>query len=295
MRCPKSRSHVRSMIIAFPVLISSGLALVACSGSPTALTSRTTTSVSKTTRSTQPPKMTTTTTAPPQQTFSLYFVRGTELGVSQRTTGTTADPHYESMVDLLQGPNPTETAAGLSTAIPQGTTMRGLEIRGGTATVNFSPTFVQAAPPPSLSARLAQVVYTITAFPNVNGVIIQVGGTRIVNFAGVNLSQPVGRSQVTAALPEILLEEPAVGGSLSGNLTVSGLTSFNGTYEIQLVDPSGKLLASVTSTAVVDARFEQTIPFTITSPETGTVRVFARPLSPTQAVEEYQFTVSIAP
>jgi hypothetical protein len=199
------------------------------------------------------------------------------------------------MVNLMGGPSPSEASAGLSTDIPQGTVLRGLEIRGGTATVNFSPNFVANGPAPSLAGRLAQVVYTITSFSNVTAVIIKVGGTQIVNFAGVNLTNPVGRSQVMAALPGVLLEEPAVGSSLQSQLAVSGITSINGTYQIQLVDPSGKLLAGVTSTAVVDGKFQQAFPLTVTSPEIGTLRVFARPSSPSQPAQEYQFNLPIVP
>ena len=256
------------------------------------MTSTTTTSPSTTTR---PTRADTTTTTLPQQTFNLFFLRGTTLGVAQRTIGTVSDPHYASLVSLLGGPSPSETAAGLSTDIPQGTVLRGLEIKAGTATANFSPNFVASGSQQSLAGRLAQVVYTITSFANVTGVIIKVAGTQVVNFAGVDMSGPIGRPQVTASLPGVLLETPAVGATVQGEFAVSGTTSINGTYEIQLMDASGKLLAGVTSTAVVNGRFQQAVPLDITSPEVGTVHVFARPTSPTQPVQEYQFSIPIVP
>ncbi len=275
------------------------VALAACGGPVTALTSTTTTSpktsTTKATTATTATNATTTTVSLPQETFTLYFMRGTTLGVAQRTVGTVSDPHYASVANLLFGPSPSEAAAGLSTDIPQGTVLRGLEIRGGTATVNFSPNFVALGSSASLAGRLAQVVYTITSFSNVTAVIIKVGGTQIVNFAGVDLTKPVGRSQVTAALPGVLLEDPAVGSSIHGQLFVSGITSINGTYEIQLVDPSGKLLAAVTSTAVVNGNFQQAFPLHVTSPEIGTLRVFARPSSPLLPAQEYQFDLPITP
>jgi hypothetical protein len=269
------------------------LVAAACSGNSTALTS-TTTTVPRTTTTTVAGS-TTTTTSPTQRTYPLYFLRGTQLGVSVRTVTSLADPHFQAISALMGGTDPTESAAGLGTAIPAGTTVRGLEIRSGIATVNMSPQFLTLAPQDQLAARLSQVVYTLTTTPTVTGVVIEIAGSRIVNFAGVNLNSPVGRSQVTGSLPLVLLEQPAVGGSLKGVLTISGRTAGTGTYDIQLLDPAGKLLASVTNTAAAGGTFQQSVPFTITGPETGTVRVFGRPTSTTLPVQQFQFTLPIAP
>ncbi len=268
------------------------LACAACSGNPTALTA-TTTTLPRT--STSVPASTTTTTAPTQRTFALYFLRGTQLGVASRGATSSADYHYSAIVALIGGVDPTETAAGLTTDIPTGTTVRGLQIKNGIATINLSPQFVTIGPSDSLAGRLAQVVYTLTSAPTVSQVVIEIGGTRIINFAGVDLSNPVGRSQVTAALPLVLLEQPAVGGSLKSKLTIAGLTSGAGTYDIQLLDPSGKLLASATNSAVPGGTFTQSVPFTITAPETGTVRVFGRSSSTSQSVQSFQLTLPITP
>ena len=274
-------------------LIAVVLLFAGCSGNSTALTS-TTTTLPRTTTTTAPGS-TTTTTTPGQRTYPLYFLRGAELGVSQRVVTSATDAHYQAITALMGGTTPTESAAGLSTEIPPGTTVRGLAIHGGIATVNLSPEFVAVGSPVQLSGRLAQVVYTLTNSPTVTQVVIEIAGSRIVNFAGVNLANPVGRSQVTAALPLVLLEQPAVGGSLKGVLTISGLTAGPGTYDVQLLDPTGKLLASVTNTAAAGGTFLQSIPFTISGPETGTVRVFGRPTSTSQPVQSFQFTLPIAP
>lgn len=291
MRPATAPIHTRRQAwLALPLL---GVALLvaACGGNSTALTSTTTTLAPSTTSSSS----TTTTTSPNQRTYPLYFVRGTKLGVADRVATTSADPHYAGVVALMAGTSATEVAAGLSTDIPAGTAVRGLEIRSSVATINLSPQFVTPGPVTSLAGRLAQVVYTLTSSPTVTQVIFEIAGTRIVNLAGVDLANPVGRSQVTAALPLLLLEQPAVGGSLTGKLTISGLTSASGTYDVQLLDPTGKLLASLTNTAVAGGTFLQSVPFTVTGPETGTVRVLARPTITTQPVQMFQFTLPIAP
>lgn len=264
----------------------------ACSGNSTALTSTTTLPRTSTTSSVPG---STTTTSPVQRTYDLYFLRGTQLGASQRTATASSDTHFQSISALMAGTTPAEQAAGLGTDIPAGTTVRGLEIRGGIATVNLSPQFVATGPTDQLAGRLSQVVYALTTSPTVTGVVIEIAGNRIVNFAGVDLTNPIGRSQVTASLPLVLLEQPAVGGSLKSRMTISGLTAGSGTYDVQLLDPSGKLLASVTNTAAVGGTFLQSVPFTIAGPETGTVRVFGRPSASTQPVQQFQFTLPIAP
>jgi Sporulation and spore germination len=293
MRRSNRRPRTRSSVGAALVLVALTLGLAACGGdAPQSALTSTTTTVPPTTV----PKVTTTLAASAaRQVFTLFFVRGTTLGVAQRTVATTTDPHFSSMTNLLAGPDPSEASAGLTTDIPAGTALRGLEIRGGTATVNLSPQFAATAPTAALSARLAQIVYTITSFPNVTSVVIEIAKTRVVNFAGVNLTNPVGRSQVTAAVPGVLLESPGVGSTLSGQLAVSGVASINGTYDIQLLEAGGKLLANVTDTAAVDEKFTQTLPFTIATPQVGEIKVFARPAATSQPVQEYQFSLQLNP
>ncbi len=269
------------------------VALSACSSHSTLSKSPTTTGPVATT-ATSTPK--TTTSAPAQVAAALYFVRGTELGVAQRMLNASADPRYVAVQTLLAGPNATETAAGLSTAIPAGTTTRGLQIRAGVATINLSPQFVTPGPAPLLAARLAQIVYTLTAYSNITKVAIQVSKAPLTTFAGVDLSAPVGRSQVTAALPDVLLESPAVGSTVTGSsLSLSGLNSFVGTYDVQLVDASGKLLAATTNSAISGATFAQTLPVRASSPNTGTLRIYARPSAPGQPVQVTSFPIPIQP
>ncbi len=273
------------------LLGAAALGLAACSSGGLSKAPTTTTPVA----TTAPPVSKTTTTAPSEVSANLYFVRGTTLGVAARSVNASSDPRYTAMQALLGGPNPSEVNAGLGTAIPAGTTMRGLEIRGGVATINLSPQFLTPGPLDSQSARLAQIVYTLTGYPNVNRVAIQVSKLPLTNYAGLDLSSPVDRSQITAALPPVLLEAPAVGSSVHGSLTVSGLTSVNGTYEIELSDPTGRLVASTTNTAVPDATFQMTLPLGTFTAGLGTVRVFASPRDSSVPAQLTSFTVPLVP
>jgi spore germination protein GerM len=288
MICAKHRQGIHRTTLAC-ALGALAVALAACGTSNSAVT--TTTSGSTTTSA---PK--TTTTVPPLTTVSLYFVRGTSLGVADRQVNTSPNPRFEGIQALLAGPNLAEAVQGLGSAIPAGTSLRGLQIRSGVATVNLSPDFTATAAPAVEAARLAQIVYTLTGYLNVSRVSIQIGKVPLTSFAGVNLGSPVGRSQVTVALPAVLLENPAVGGSVVGSLRVSGITSLNGTYEIQLVDPAGRLLAGVTNTAVVGGSFSQVIPLSgVSAPTTGTLTVFARATNSSQPPQTVSLTVPVAP
>jgi hypothetical protein len=163
------------------------------------------------------------------------------------------------------------------------------------AEVSLSQQFALAGPADVLAARLAQVVYTITNFPNVSKVEIEIGKVQLTNFGGVNLTDPVGRAQVTTALPPVLLVSPAVGQSAQGSLAVSGITSAAGVYELSLTDAQGHLLATVTNTSVVGGTFTQTIPFSVTSSQTGTLSLFAKPTSATLPSQTVTFPLAIGP
>jgi spore germination protein GerM len=292
MRHPTARRPRGGPAWSVVPLVAVAVLLAACSGNPSALTA-TTVAPAKSTTTTSP--HTTTTTLPTQRFYALYFLRGNELGVSSRLGSVTTDPHYTAIRDLVAGTIPAEASAGLSTDIPAGTVVRGLQIKSTVAILNLSPQFVTTGTTASEAGRLAQVVYTLTSSPGVTAVELEVGGTRIVNFAGVNLTNPVGRAQVTAALPLVLLEEPAVGSSLVGSLTISGLTSTSTSYVVQLIDPTGRLLASVTNAAAAGGTFEQSVPFTISGPETATVKLFAQPSSSKATAQSFQFTLPISP
>jgi hypothetical protein len=254
-------------------------------------TTTTTTNPSVTTTT----KAGTTTTVPPVVEETLFFTRGTMLGVAHRAVTSPSDPRYLTMEALLAGPTASETAAGLSTAMAPGTALRGIEVASGVAVVNLSQQFALPGPADVLSARLAQVVYTLTNFPNVSKVEIEIGKIQLLSFAGVDLSKPVGRAQVTAAVPPVLLVSPAVGDSEQGTLVVSGLTSVVGVYQLSLTDSQGQLLVSVTNSGVVGGTFSQTIPFTVTSSQTATLSLFAKPTSATVPSQSVSFSLPISP
>ena len=81
-----------------------------------------------------------------------------------------------------------ERKQGFRTYLPEGTKLRGLRVSGSVATVNFSKPFAGGRPG-GKTARLAQVVRTVTGLAGVSRVQILVDGSPPSRF-GVSLDKP---------------------------------------------------------------------------------------------------------
>ena len=146
-------------------------------------------------------------------TLSVYFMRpiggaqpshGPFVATAHRTLPATTTPATAAMTSLLAGPSSKERALGMVSAIPSGTTLRGLTISGGVATVDLSTAFGAGT-----QAGDAQVVYTLTQFPAVKTVVLKVAGSRLASAGGK-------RSDYEAVTPPIFVEMPAPFDRVSG-------------------------------------------------------------------------------
>jgi spore germination protein GerM len=128
--------------------------------------------------------------APATITVRLYWVEAGEnaLGV-ERTLPYTQAVATAAMNALLAGPTPEEQATwpAISTAIPAGTTLNGITVANGVAKVDLSPEFESGGGTFSVTARLAQVVYTLTQFPTVDAVEFYIDGVKVEMFSGEGL------------------------------------------------------------------------------------------------------------
>jgi hypothetical protein len=218
-------------------------------------------------------------TEPPAETITLsvYFMRGEDVGVvhrqmpEQETVGTAA------IEELLGGPTPEEEAAGLHTEIPDGTVLNSLNIENGVATVDLSPEYDDGGGSLTMFARLAQVVYTLTQFPTVEGVVFELDGAPVEVFSseGIVLERPQTREGYEDLTPAVLVETPAVNDTVSSPLHFSGTSNvFEATSQYELLDAAGNVIAEgfVTATCGTGCRgtFEATIPFTWSGEPHGT-------------------------
>lgn len=136
----------------------------------------------------------------PVALIQVYFVSGDQLVArsrlvpSPRQLGT-------ALGSLLAGPTAAEAAAGIRTAIRQGTSILDVHTLRGRAVINLSPQFADTGGPDQILA-LAQVVYTATSLPSIGSVTFELAGAPVAvpGSNGVLISGPVSRANYAALL-----------------------------------------------------------------------------------------------
>jgi len=120
-------------------------------------------------------------------TLKIYFSYAGEAALAiERTVPYTQAVATAAMNELLAGPTDAELATWpvLSTQIPEGTELLGLTVSDGVAQVNLSGEFDDGGGTYSMTARLAQVVYTLAQFPTVDAVEFYIEGVAVDVFSG---------------------------------------------------------------------------------------------------------------
>ena len=184
---------------------------------------------------------------------------------------------------LTTGPGSTDSGAGVSTALPAGTSVEAMSVSDGVAHVDLS-THVESDP---LSD--AQVVYTLTQFPGIDRVSIndQEGG-------------PLGRDDLAAQLPPILLEQPFAGQTISSPVTVSGTADvFEAVVSIRIVAGEGTVVADTTTMASCGSGcrgdWSKAVSFSVPQEETGTVVVYEASAKDGSPTNEVRIPVTLEP
>lgn len=226
------------------------------------------TSRTGTTETTQsPPPATTATTSGPSSTTApgapvdlrVYFLHGDKLDVAHRAVPATVEVARAALTELLAGPTPADVAAGLASTVPAGTRLLGIDVAGGTATVDLSGEYASGGGSLSMTARLAQVTFTLTQFPTVKQVTFKLDGKPVTVFGGegIVLDHPSTRASFESVTPPILVEFPARGAMAGSPVRISGSANvFEAQFRVELTDPAGRVLASkaVTATAGTGTR-----------------------------------------
>ncbi len=240
-------------------------------------------STTTTTPTTSPTESTTTTTAG-QDTMivNVYYSRDEMICAAARSIPETQQVGAAAMQALLQGPTSAEEEGGMVTSIPEGTTFLGLNIDGGVATVDLSKEYASGGGTLSMLTRLAEVVFTLTQFPTVDGVTFKLDGKPIdvLGGEGLILDHPMSRADYEDLSPAILVESPTVGGTVDSPLRVRGTANvFEAVFRVNIVDWDGLIIADevVTASSGTGTRgtFDVTIPFEVEAPGRGALIVFA--------------------
>jgi hypothetical protein len=238
--------------------------------------------------------------SPVQTTVRRSFLRAEKLGVAERRVEHTSMPATASMKALLGGPAAAEQAAGLATAIPAGTRLLGLSIADGTARVDLSGEFASGGGTLSMTARVAQVVYTLTRFPTVRGVELLLDGEHVETLGGegIVLDGVQRRADWRDFEPNIFVETPGVGAVLPSPFALTGTAMvFEGSFQARLVDSSGRRIVNVIVQATRGApgrgRFAEEVAFS-TSARRGTLIVFDQSMEDGSRQDEVEIPVTFA-
>jgi germination protein M len=205
------------------------------------------------------PGTTKTTTAPEQTgtqssqlSLEVWFARDNGLVAVRRAHPPTQLVATAAVNALLAGPSAAERSAGLTSAVPGGTRLLGIAIRGGLATVDLTSEYQSGGGALSMQTRLGQVVYTLTQFPTVQKVRFRLDGSPVNVFSseGIVLDHPVGRSDYADLLPAIVVDKPAADDRITSPVTVSGTANvFEANVTVEILDADGKVVGKTFTTA----------------------------------------------
>jgi hypothetical protein len=214
-------------------------------------------------------------------TYEVWFTLSDRLSPVTRTEPATQAVGSASLSALLAGPDNGEAKAGTGTQIPPGTKLLGLNISGGTATVDLSGQFLSGGSAVSEFTRIGQVVFTISQFKTVDDVNLRLDGDPVKTFdqQGRALGRAWTREDFELLLPAIIVESPAVGQTVTSPVTVSGTADvFEATVSLRILDRDGTILAEAFTTATCGSGcrgdFSETVGFRVTETQPGTVMVF---------------------
>lgn len=190
------------------------------------------------------------------------------------------DDIEEALRALLEGVTEAEAGMGLSSTIPEGTSVLGVDVADGVAAVDLSRQFESGGGSLSMMGRVAQVVYTATSFGDVEAVRFLLEGVAIEFLGGEGLiiDEPQTRADYLDLTPAILVEEPLWGSTITSPVTISGqaLTD-SGSVSYVLVDADGLIIAEG-ETAVTPgqrSQFDTTLDIgDIPHPGLGSIIVF---------------------
>jgi spore germination protein GerM len=140
---------------------------------------------------------TTTASSNGQTDVAVYFTQGSRLVTETRAVPAAA-PARGSLDALLAGPK----ATGHYSQVPNGTALQSMNLKGGTATVDLSSQIQNLEGSPAIPLFLAQVVDTLTQFPDVQRVVLEVNGqpVRTLGGEGVAVPEPMDRAAVQKLL-----------------------------------------------------------------------------------------------
>lgn len=200
-------------------------------------------------------------------TYQVWFERGGKLWLTKRVLPTTSTPARATIQSLLAGPNSAEAGAGVGTRIPDGTSLVGIALSGGTATIEVSAEFGTSK---TAHLRIAQVVRTLTQFSTIDRVTIRVGGATLGPYTNASSHR---------LLPAILVWNPPIGAHIGSPVVITGTADvFEASVHVRILNERGHAIATAHTTATCGTgcrgSYRVKLPFAVRHTQAGTVVVF---------------------
>lgn len=212
--------------------------------------------------------------------YQVWFQRGSTLWLVKREQPITTTPARAAVQSLLAGPTLAEADAGVRTQVPDATDLLGLSVSNGTATVDVSGRFGSGSGAASVRMRLAQLTYTLTQFPTIDRVRLQVNGRAVSTLTSdrVAVPQPMTRASWSRLLPAITVWNPAIGSHLSGSVRVSGNADvFEARLHVRVLNQAGTVVGRAATTASCGSGcwggYTVLVPFSVVKDQVGTIVV----------------------
>lgn len=241
---------------------------------------------------------TTTTAADGGTEVRVYFARDEFVATAGRTVPAPAVAR-EAITELLAGPDGFEADIGMTSEIPAGTELLGLDIADGVATVDLSRQFESGGGSLSMQLRIGQVVFTLTQFDSVDTVDIELDGAAVDYIGGEGLAATdLDRAGSVNVTPPILVESPVPGESVASPLEVTGIANtFEANVVYSVTDGDGLIVDEGFTTASagngVWGDFAFTTTFEVPRAGVGAVIVFQEDAATGDQVDVYEVPVRV--
>jgi germination protein M len=213
-------------------------------------------------------------------TYQVWWANADGLFVSYRTQAQTPRVGTAAIEAVLEGPLSFEQDYGLTTAVPEGTQLLGLTIDDGVANVDLTSEFESGGGSASMQMRLAQIVYTITQFPTVEGVVFSLDGEpiEVLGGEGVIIDHPLTRRDYVDLLPPILVTSPTFGTEVSSPVVVRGSANvFEANVTVKILDENEEVVGETFTTATCGTgcrgTYRVAVPFEVDHEQDGWVVV----------------------
>ena len=231
--------------------------------------------------------------------FQVWFADGKKLAPAIATIEKTPRVGSASLDALIEGPG---GAGTLTSAVPAGTTVNSLNIRNGTATVDLSSEFESGSGIPSMGMRLGQLTFTLTQFPTVKRVVLEVEGERVEEFSkeGLVIERPLTRADFEDISPAIIVNRPLGESESDSPVTVSGTANvFEANVLIRIVGSDDEVLAETFTTATCGSgcrgKFSEAVEFDIEEPTEATIQVYEESAETGKPVNMIEVPVTLIP